>query len=212
MRAYAALAALALFCFAVPACESCLQDCQPNVTRACYLVADASAGVGVCIGGRQTCQSNGVFGPCEAAGAPGVEICDGLDNDCNGLVDDEVSNACGGCSRLDLTPRTACGVCGTHECDGGEVVTCVDPGLNNCGVCGPLVWQVGNPCYNQGNDAGACGHYICDGTGTGAVCELSPDPDGDGYRGSCDNCPDVYNPDQQDSDDNGVGDACEPTG
>jgi len=123
-----------------------------------------------------------------------------------------VSNACGGCSRLDLTPRTACGVCGTHECDGGEVVTCVDPGLNNCGVCGPLVWQVGNPCYNQGNDAGACGHYICDGTGTGAVCELSPDPDGDGYRGSCDNCPDVYNPDQQDSDDNGVGDACEPTG
>lgn len=36
------------------------------------------------------------------------------------------------------------------------------------------------------------------------------DSDGDGIPDTQDNCPDVYNPDQEDSDSNGVGDACEP--
>ena len=37
------------------------------------------------------------------------------------------------------------------------------------------------------------------------------DPDGDGVAGSADNCPWVNNPDQTDSNGNGVGDACEGT-
>ncbi|MCH4823744.1 thrombospondin type 3 repeat-containing protein [Gramella lutea] len=36
------------------------------------------------------------------------------------------------------------------------------------------------------------------------------DSDGDGIPDADDNCPNVANPDQEDSDDNGVGDACEP--
>jgi hypothetical protein len=35
------------------------------------------------------------------------------------------------------------------------------------------------------------------------------DEDQDFVGVPCDNCPDVYNPDQADSDDNGVGDACQ---
>ncbi len=35
------------------------------------------------------------------------------------------------------------------------------------------------------------------------------DPDQDSFLGVLDNCPNVYNPDQADSDHNGVGDACE---
>lgn len=34
--------------------------------------------------------------------------------------------------------------------------------------------------------------------------------DGDGNGGFCDNCPNTYNPDQLDSDGNGIGDACDP--
>jgi hypothetical protein len=34
------------------------------------------------------------------------------------------------------------------------------------------------------------------------------DPDGDGHVGVMDNCPDAYNPDQADSDSDGIGDAC----
>ena len=37
-----------------------------------------------------------------------------------------------------------------------------------------------------------------------------PDSDGDGVHDGGDNCPTTYNPDQADSDGNGIGDACEP--
>lgn len=37
------------------------------------------------------------------------------------------------------------------------------------------------------------------------------DPDNDGIFDPADNCPDVYNPDQQDSDGDGMGDACDET-
>jgi hypothetical protein len=40
---------------------------------------------------------------------------------------------------------------------------------------------------------------------------LTGDSDGDCIAASSDNCPAVYNPDQADSDGDGIGDACEPT-
>jgi hypothetical protein len=36
-----------------------------------------------------------------------------------------------------------------------------------------------------------------------------PDSDGDGYANNVDNCEDTYNPDQADSDGDGIGDACD---
>lgn len=45
-------------------------------------------------------------------------------------------------------------------------------------------------------------------TGTTGVV-AAQDGDADGFVGLNDNCPDVYNPDQRDSDGNGIGDACD---
>jgi hypothetical protein len=57
---------------------------------------------------------------------------------------------------------------------------------------------------------GSCppGASGCPSSGLGAVFEFDWDHDGDGIVDMFDNCPDVYNPDQEDSSGDGVGDAC----
>ena len=45
----------------------------------------------------------------------------------------------------------------------------------------------------------------CDGIGD----ECDPDRDGDGIPNETDNCPDTFNPEQEDTNNNGVGDVCE---
>src|SRR5258705_1217890 len=43
------------------------------------------------------------------------------------------------------------------------------------------------------------------------ACAIPPDADGDGIPDGVDNCVNVYNPDQADADNNGIGDVCEPS-
>src|SRR5262249_17837908 len=76
-----------------------------------------------------------VDGPCVplAKGTPGKEICNGIDDDCNGIVDDPPACMPGGC-----TP-------GPEVCDGAD---------NDCdGVIDNHLVDVGQPC---GLAIGAC--------------------------------------------------------
>jgi Bacterial lectin/Putative metal-binding motif len=59
----------------------------PVPVRSCYTGPPGTLGVGVCKAGQQVC-SGGVFGPCEGEVLPSPEICDGLDDNCNGTVDE----------------------------------------------------------------------------------------------------------------------------
>jgi hypothetical protein len=59
-------------------------ECRPDETRPCGTEA------GECRPGAQTCLA-GAWSECQGGIAPRDEVCDGLDNDCNGLSDDGAS-------------------------------------------------------------------------------------------------------------------------
>ncbi|MCB9625045.1 MAG: VWA domain-containing protein, partial [Sandaracinus sp.] len=93
-----------------------------------------------------------------------VEVCNGADDDCDGAVDEGVTNACGTCGAV---PVEVCnGV--DDDCDG---VT--DDGvLNACGLCGAVPTEACNglddDCDGASDEGGVCGcpapsPELCDG-------------------------------------------------
>ena len=66
-------------------CDTFDNDCNSipdDVTRSCYTGPVGTAGVGACQEGTETCTA-GTWDGCVGEVLPGVEICDGVDNDCN---------------------------------------------------------------------------------------------------------------------------------
>ncbi|MDO9020225.1 MAG: MopE-related protein [Deltaproteobacteria bacterium] len=70
--------------------DNCL--CVAGRTQRCYLGDVAAAGRGVCVWGTQTCegvQTDGSWGACTGSGsAAESEACDGVDNTCDGNIDE----------------------------------------------------------------------------------------------------------------------------
>src|SRR4029079_4796101 len=123
-------------------------------TRSCYTGPAGSLGKGICTAGVQTCL-NGTWGVCVGEVTPQTEVCNELDDDCDGIVDNGFDlqhdvNNCGTCGHQCFAPHAtsicangqsgilACApgfsVCSGCPTDGCEVQTSSDP--NNCGGCG----------------------------------------------------------------------------
>jgi hypothetical protein len=66
-----------------PGCTSCIVGEQFD----CYSGAPELVGVGICKSGVQTCVE-GHWSSCEGEVVPRPETCNGLDDDCNGIIDD----------------------------------------------------------------------------------------------------------------------------
>jgi hypothetical protein len=93
-----AAALLLSACFsAVPeACKGSRCRADGGVGPACSVGSTRPCGssVGECKAGHQSCETNGQWGNCVGAVEPGVEVCDGKDNNCDGQIDEGVKQVC----------------------------------------------------------------------------------------------------------------------
>jgi len=95
--------------------------CNPGDSAKCYSGQAGTEDVGPCQGGKRTCDDTGAWGACVGEVVPHGEMCgDGVDNNCNGSVDEDVD--------MDGDGVTTCqGDC----CDSTE---CSTPALVNAGA------------------------------------------------------------------------------
>ncbi|MCB9532939.1 MAG: putative metal-binding motif-containing protein [Myxococcales bacterium] len=172
-----------------------LEDGSP-IVRACYDGPTGTAGVGVCVGGEQTCAS-GSFSGCVGQVLPGVEVCDGADNDCDGVPDD--GNPGGGIPCTTGQPGvcnigvTAC-VDGAVQClattaPGEEICDGLDNDCDGSRDEGPAWSNLGVVCFDGAGQCRAAGTFQCDPADPSgpAVCSAVPLPAGDEVCDGVDN-------------------------
>ncbi len=101
-------------------CETGVQMCPMGATQNCYVADTSTLGKGECRQGYQVCKQ-GFWSACKDMIGPFPEICDGLDNDCDGQTDE---NNPGGASSCNVIEEAGQCRSGTQVCTSGRL-TCI---------------------------------------------------------------------------------------
>ncbi len=158
--------------------------CAAGGRRECYPGPAGTAGIGACRAGLQSCEASGIWGRCENFASPGGERCDGVDNDCDGMIDE-------GCDcRIGFTRGCyagAMGTAGVGACHEGVQTCQEDPdGRTTWSDCAGAVVPLPESCNSLDDN--------CDGRiDEGCTCTLGQTrtcytgPAGTGGVGACRN-------------------------
>ncbi len=166
-------------------CDGVLdEDCDGSVDEGCDCTPGAidncGVDVGACTFGTQTCLPGGVWSGCEGGTRPTEETCNDVDDDCDGVVDEDITRTC----------STNVGVCveGTETCVAGGWGACTGT-LAGVEVCdGAMLDEDCDGMVNEGcecvdTETGSCMVLTCAGTWTcssgvrGACTIVSPVPE-----------------------------------
>jgi hypothetical protein len=102
-------------------CDGNIDDicpCNPGDTRPCFVGMPSERGVGMCSDGLLSCDEFGQWSACTGGVFPQAEVCDGADNDCDGLFDEELTS----CDSPLTCPGTESGApLTTIELDGSRI-------------------------------------------------------------------------------------------
>jgi len=157
-------------------CDGVDNSCDGSIDEGCPCTGGAvrscgSSSLGTCILGTQRCLASGVWSACEGNVEPTVDVCNGLDDDCDGNADNLGYGLCSCASGATRPCGTDTGLCtagvqvcivgswsdcsGTGPTSEGTPADCdgldnncngvADEGLVNlCGVCGAEPIEVCN--------------------------------------------------------------------
>ena len=158
-------------------CDSQDNDCDGRTDEECDCTdgetQDCGSSTGVCEMGTQTC-TNGSLGPCQGDTGPSMERCDGKDNDCDGMKDEDFPRKGMSCT----VDRGACENTGVYVCapDKEGTACSANPGSPSAETCN----GVDDDCDGQIDEqlTRSCGK-------TEGVCVNSEEQCTSGAWGSC---------------------------